>query len=62
MPQKPAAKGKTRIAKRAGKAPGQAIKTTLASSKYRSGGAKPRAKQGGIIRKPISPIRYKKTK
>lgn len=62
MPQKPQAKNRSKIARRAGKAPGQAVKTTLASSKYRSGGAKPRAKTGGIIRKPISPIRYKKTK
>lgn len=62
MAEKSSAKGRTRIAKRAGKTPGAAIKTTLASSKYRSGGAKPRAKQGGIIRKATAPIRYKKAK
>lgn len=60
MAGKNPAKGKTRIAKRAGKTPGAAVKTTLASSKYRSGGAKPRSKQGGIIRKSNAPIRYKK--
>jgi hypothetical protein len=60
MAEKSPAKSRTRVAKRAGKTPGAAIKTTLASSKYRSGGAKPRAKQGGIIRKTIAPIRYKK--
>jgi hypothetical protein len=60
MPQKPEAKGRTKIARRAGKSPKSAIKTTLASSKYRSGGAKPRKKTGGIIRKPVAPIRYKK--
>jgi hypothetical protein len=62
MAEKKPAKARTRIAKRAGKAPSAAIKTTLASSKYRSGGAKPRAKQGGIIRKVAAPIRYKKAK
>ena len=52
---------RTRIGARAGKQPKGNVETTLDSSKYRAGGANPRSKKGGIIRKPIPKIRYKKT-
>ena len=52
---------KTRVAARAGKNPTANVDTTLDSSKYRSGGAKAKAKKGGIVRKPSAKIRYKKT-
>jgi hypothetical protein len=52
---------RTRIGARAGKQPKGNVETVLDSSKYRAGGASPRAKKGGIIRKPTAKIRYKKT-
>lgn len=57
---------KTRVAAKVGKADlatkTSGVETTLASSKYRSGGAKPRKKAGGIVRKPVPKIRYNKKK
>ena len=50
-----------RIAARAGKNPEANIETTFDSAKYTSGGAKPRGKKGGIVRKPTAKIRYKKS-
>jgi hypothetical protein len=55
------AKKSSRIAARAGKNPGANIETTFDSSKYASGGARPKSKKGGIVRKPTAKIRYKKT-
>lgn len=52
---------KTRIGARAGKQPKGNVETALDSTKYRAGGAVMRAKKGGIIRKPVPKIRYKKT-
>lgn len=52
---------KTRIAARVGKNPSANVETTLDSTKYRAGGAKIKAKKGGVIRKPSAKIRYKKT-
>jgi hypothetical protein len=52
---------KARIGARAGKQPKGNVETTLDSSKYRAGGAVLRSKKGGIIRKPMAKIRYKKT-
>ena len=49
-----------RIGHIAGKNPGKAINVSLTGSKYGAGGAKNRGKKGGIIRKPIAPIRYRK--
>lgn len=56
-----AKKTKARVAARAGKNPQSNIETTFTSSKYTAGGAKPRAKAGGIARKPTAKIRYKKS-
>lgn len=56
-----ATKKPRRIAARAGKNPSGTISTQLRGSKYRAGGAKPRAKAGGIIRKPAPKIRYSKS-
>lgn len=54
-----------RVGARAGKADiatrSSGVETTLTGSKYQSGGAKMKAKKGGIIRKPTAKIRYKKT-
>jgi hypothetical protein len=54
----------SRIAARVGKSDiatrTSGVETTLSSSKYRAGGAKPRKKSGGIVRKPVPKIRYKK--
>lgn len=50
-----------RILARTGKNPTGQINTHLTSSKYQAGGAKPRAKAGGIIRKPAPKIRYSRT-
>jgi hypothetical protein len=52
---------KTRIAARAGKNPNASVETSIDSSKYRAGGAKSKAKKGGVIRKPTAKIRYRKT-
>lgn len=52
---------KTRVAARAGKNPSKSVETSLDSSKYRGGGAKPKASKGKVIRKPTPKIRYKKT-
>jgi len=52
---------KARIAARVGKNPTANVETSLDSTKYRSGGAKIKAKKGGIVRKPTAKIRYKKT-
>jgi len=54
-------KGGSRVGARAGKNPQANNETTFDSSKYTSGGAKPRAKAGGIARKPTAKIRYKKS-
>jgi len=43
-----------------GKDPTAALDTKLTSSKYRAGGKQVRAKKGGIVRKPVPKIRYKK--
>ena len=57
---------KSRVASRVGKADlatrTSGVETTLSSTKYRSGGAKPRKKAGGIVRKPVPKIRYTKKK
>lgn len=53
---------RTRIGKTVGKNPTAAIDTKLTSSKYRSGGQQVRAKKGGIIRKPVPKMSYKKKK
>lgn len=54
-----------RVAARAGKADiatrSSGVETSLAGSKYQSGGAKMKRKKGGIVRKPTAKIRYKKT-
>jgi len=52
---------KTRIGARVGKQPKGNVETSLDSTKYRAGGAVLRSKKGGIIRKPVPKIRYKKT-
>jgi hypothetical protein len=52
---------KARIAARAGKDPSANVDTSLDGSKYRAGGAKGKAKKGGIVRKPSAKIRYSKT-
>lgn len=52
---------KSRIAARVGKNPNANVDTSLDSTKYRAGGAKLKAKKGGIVRKPTAKIRYKKT-
>jgi hypothetical protein len=52
---------KTRVAARVGKNPAGSVETTLDSTKYRGGGAKPKARKGGTIRKPSAKIRYSKT-
>lgn len=54
-------KKKARIAARVGKNPTAAVDTKLTSTKYRSGGAQVRSKKGGIVRKPVPKIRYKKS-
>jgi hypothetical protein len=58
-------KSAKRVGARAGKADiatrTSGVETSLAGSKYQSGGAKMRSKKGGIVRKPIPKIRYKKT-
>jgi hypothetical protein len=54
-------KGTPRLAARAGKNPAGNIETTFDSSKYAAGGARPRPKKGGIVRKPAAKIRYKKS-
>lgn len=48
------------IGARAGKNPKGNIDTTFASAKRSGGGGKPKAKSGGIARKPSAKIRYKK--
>jgi hypothetical protein len=57
---------KTRVAAKVGKADlatkTSGVETTLSSTKYRAGGAKPRKKSGGIVRKPVPKIRYTKKK
>lgn len=54
-----------RVGARAGKADiatkSSGLETALTGSKYQSGGAKMKAKKGGIVRKPTAKIRYKKT-
>jgi hypothetical protein len=54
-----------KVGARAGKADlatkSSGLETSLTGSKFQSGGAKMKAKKGGIIRKPIAKIRYKKT-
>jgi len=52
---------KTRVAARVGKNPTGSVDTTLDSTKYRGGGAKPKARKGGVIRKPSAKIRYSRT-
>jgi hypothetical protein len=55
---------KTRVAAKVGKADlatkSSGVETTLAGTKYRAGGAKPKRKAGGIVRKPVPKIRYSK--
>lgn len=57
---------KTRVGAVVGKADistrSSGLETTLASTKYRAGGAKMRKRAGGIIRKPVPKIRYAKKK
>ena len=53
-------KASRRIGHVAGKNPDKSINVGLSGSKYHGGGAKNRGKKGGIIRKPLAPIRYKK--
>jgi hypothetical protein len=60
--KKAKAKTKKRIGHIAGKNPGKAINVALTGSKYGAGGAKVRSRKGGIIRKPIAPMRYRKSK
>lgn len=55
-------KAPKRIGHIAGKNPEKSLHTGLSGSKYHGGGSKTRGKKGGIIRKPLAPIRYKKTK
>lgn len=54
-------KRKVTAAGRVGKNPSQSVATKVDSDKYRSGGAKPKAKKGAIARKPFPKIRAKKT-
>lgn len=60
--KKAKSKAKKRIGHVVGKNPSKAIDVSLAGAKYHGGGSKNRGKKGGIIRKPIAPIRYKKSK
>ena len=55
-------KASKRIGHIAGKNPQKSINVALTGSKHHAGGSKNRGKKGGIIRKPIAPIRYRKTK
>ena len=55
-------KSSKRIGHIAGKNPEKSINVALTGSKHYGGGSKNRGKKGGIIRKPVAPIRYKKTK
>jgi hypothetical protein len=54
-----------KVGARAGKADlatkSSGVETSLTGSKFQSGGAKMKAKKGGIVRKPLAKIRYKKT-
>jgi|TARA_R110000803_G_scaffold44784_1_gene94656 hypothetical protein len=54
-----------KVGARAGKADlatkSSGLETSLTGSKFQSGGAKMKAKKGGIVRKPLAKIRYKKT-
>jgi hypothetical protein len=60
--KKAKSKARKRIGHIAGKNPSKAVNVGLTGSKYGSGGAKNRGKKGGIIRKPIAPMKYKKSK
>jgi hypothetical protein len=55
-------KSAKRIGHIAGKNPEKAINVSLAGSKYHGGGSKNRGKKGGIIRKPIARVNYRKSK
>jgi hypothetical protein len=59
-------KSKSRKSKRighvAGKNPSKTVNLGLTGSKYQGGGSKVRGRKGGIIRKPIAPMRYRKSK
>jgi hypothetical protein len=50
-----------RVGSRAGKNPEANLETTFTGNRKTGGGAKPRAKAGGIARKPTAKIRYKKS-
>lgn len=54
-----------RVGARAGKADlatkSSGLETALTGSKFQSGGSKMKARKGGIIRKPVPKIRYKRT-
>ena len=65
MAEKKKKVSRKRVAARAGKADlatrSSGVETALTGSKFQSGGAKMKGKKGGIIRKPVPKIRYKKT-
>jgi hypothetical protein len=50
-----------RVGARAGKNPEANLETTFTGNRKGGGGAKPKAKAGGIARKPTAKIRYKKS-
>jgi hypothetical protein len=64
MAEKKRAPKRKRVAARAGKADlatrSSGVETSLTGSKFQAGGAKNKGKKGGIIRKPVPKIRYKK--
>lgn len=65
MAEKKRAPNRKKVAARAGKADlatkSSGVETSLTGSKFQSGGARVKRKKGGIIRKPVPKIRYKKT-
>ena len=52
---------KKRVGQTAGKNPTKSVNVQLTESKYTAGGAKARKKKGGVIRKPMTPIRGKRS-
>lgn len=50
------------IGAKAGKQPQKNVETNIAESRYESGGAKPKRKKGGVIRRPKAPMSYKRKK
>lgn len=52
---------KKRVGQTAGKNPQKSVNVQLTESKYTAGGAKNRKKKGGVVRKPITTIRGKRS-